>query len=48
MITPKFKIDQSDDSVTVSVYAPNARLQDSELTITEESLLFVASPYFLR
>lgn len=48
MLTPRFELSQNDDTVTVTIFAPNARLQDTEVVVHENILFFTSTPYFLR
>jgi hypothetical protein len=48
MITPVFRIQQDDTSITLLITAPYARLADAEILINGNEFKFFASPYFLR
>jgi len=48
MITPKFKVDQDDQTVTVTIFTPFARISDAEINIDGDSFTFYSSPYYLR
>ncbi|XP_018026242.1 protein SHQ1 homolog isoform X1 [Hyalella azteca] len=48
MLTPVFKLSQDENSVTIIVHAPNARLQDTEVTAYNNLFYFTSAPYFLR
>ena len=48
MLTPNFEVTQDDSTVTVTVFAPNARLQDAEVVVTDKLVYFTAAPYYLR
>ena len=48
MLVPSFTISQNDASVTVVVNAPNARLQDTEVTVDGNLFIFSGVPYYLR
>lgn len=48
MITPKFKVDQDDQTATVTIFTPFARISDAEINIDGDSFTFYSSPYYLR
>ncbi|RZC32048.1 SHQ1 domain containing protein [Asbolus verrucosus] len=48
MITPRFKLTQSDSSVTIIVRAPYSNLRDLEVSADENVFIFFNSPYYLR
>ncbi|CAL4191806.1 unnamed protein product, partial [Meganyctiphanes norvegica] len=48
MITPKFKVGQDDQTVTVTIFTPFCRISDAEINIDGESFTFYSTPYYLR
>lgn len=48
MITPVFKIDQTDDLIILEIFAKYSKAQSAEIVITENLLVFNAKPYYLR
>ncbi|ORZ09506.1 box H/ACA snoRNP assembly protein Shq1 [Absidia repens] len=48
MITPTFKVDQNDDSITVTINTPYVRAQDVDLHAQGNEFRFFLRPYFLR
>ncbi|KAI8064373.1 SHQ1 protein-domain-containing protein [Gongronella butleri] len=48
MITPTFKVDQDDNSVTVVINTPHVRAQDVDLHVHDNEFRFYLKPYFLR
>ena len=48
MITPVFKIDQTDDLIILEIFAKYSKAQSAEIVITEHLLVFNAKPYYLR
>ncbi|KAI7906890.1 SHQ1 protein-domain-containing protein [Cokeromyces recurvatus] len=48
MITPTFKVDQDDDSVTIVIHTPYVRVQDVDLYVEGSEFRFYLRPYFLR
>ncbi|KAB7498414.1 Protein SHQ1-like protein, partial [Armadillidium nasatum] len=43
-----FKLSQTESEVSVTIYAPFARLTDTEINIDENIFIFYSSPYYLR
>ncbi|CAD5218810.1 unnamed protein product [Bursaphelenchus okinawaensis] len=48
MLTPFFKLDQTEEYVIIDIRAPNANLRDAEIDFCDKIFLFSAAPYFLR
>lgn len=48
MLTPVFKIQQSEDHLQIEIYAPYADLEDAEIDFEGKEFFFTAKPYFLR
>ena len=48
MITPRFKLAQTETTVTINIRAPYSNLRDLEATIDEDVFIFFSSPYYLR
>ncbi|KAI9486501.1 MAG: SHQ1 protein-domain-containing protein [Benjaminiella poitrasii] len=48
MITPTFKVDQDNESVTIVVHTPYVRAQDVDLYVEGSEFRFYLRPYFLR
>ncbi|ORX55567.1 SHQ1-domain-containing protein [Hesseltinella vesiculosa] len=48
MITPTFKVEQDDNSVTVIINTPYVRAQDVDLHVHDNEFRFFLKPYFLR
>ncbi|CAD5225868.1 unnamed protein product [Bursaphelenchus xylophilus] len=48
MITPFFKLEQTEEHVVVTIKAPNANIRDAEIDFCEKTFIFSAAPYFLR
>ncbi|KAI8393944.1 SHQ1 protein-domain-containing protein [Radiomyces spectabilis] len=48
MITPSFKVDQDDNSVTIVIKTPYVRAQDVDLHVQGTEFRFFLRPYFLR
>ncbi|KAI8881454.1 SHQ1-domain-containing protein [Backusella circina FSU 941] len=48
MLTPSFKVDQDNDSVTITIDAPYVRAQDVDLYVEDSEFRFYLRPYFLR
>ncbi|KAJ8660463.1 hypothetical protein O0I10_003921 [Lichtheimia ornata] len=48
MITPTFKVDQDNDSVTICINTPYVRAQDVDLHVSGSEFRFFLRPYFLR
>lgn len=48
MLTPRFKLDQDDKFVTVSIYAPFTHVAETEVFMDGTDFRFFSKPYFLR
>ncbi|XP_047539924.1 protein SHQ1 homolog [Vanessa atalanta] len=48
MLTPRFKLQQDETRVYITVHAPYTNIGETEIDIDGENFLFVSSPYFLR
>ena len=48
MITPRFNIVQSDEALTVTIYAPFTNVAETEIFMEERDFRFFSRPYFLR
>uniref|UniRef100_H2YF39 Protein SHQ1 homolog n=1 Tax=Ciona savignyi TaxID=51511 RepID=H2YF39_CIOSA len=48
MLTPKFKISQSDEFIVVIIHAPYTKVSDVDIFIDHSCFAFHAKPYFLR
>ncbi|KAI8646986.1 SHQ1 protein-domain-containing protein [Parasitella parasitica] len=48
MITPTFKVDQDNDSVSITINTPYVRAQDVDLHVEGSEFRFYLRPYFLR
>jgi hypothetical protein len=48
MLTPRFKITQTDDDITLKVHAPYTDVNESEVHVEERLVCFYAAPYYLR
>jgi len=48
MLTPRFSLDQTDDSLTVRIYAPFTHVADTEVFFDDLDFRFYSRPYFLR
>ncbi|KAI9354981.1 SHQ1 protein-domain-containing protein [Pilaira anomala] len=48
MITPTFKVDQDNDSITIVINTPYVRAQDVDLHVEGSEFRFYLRPYFLR
>ena len=48
MLTPRFKIDQNDEVVTISIYAPFTQISETEVFMDGTDFRFYSKPYFLR
>ncbi|KAI9009958.1 protein SHQ1 [Phycomyces nitens] len=48
MITPTFKVDQDDNSITITINTPYVRAQDVDLHVSGTEFRFFLRPYFLR
>ena len=48
MLTPRFKIEQDDKFVIVSIYAPFTHVAETEVFMDETDFRFFSKPYFLR
>ena len=48
MLTPRFKLIQSDEEVFITVYAPYANIRDTEIHVEGNDFRFFSNPYYLR
>lgn len=48
MLTPFFELSQTDKEVILLIRAPMCNINDTELTVEEEKVIFYSSPYYLR
>ncbi|CAG9860985.1 unnamed protein product [Phyllotreta striolata] len=48
MITPRFKLNQDEKSLTVEIRAPYCSLRELQVEVDENVFLFFCKPYFLR
>ncbi|KAL0074002.1 SHQ1 protein-domain-containing protein [Phycomyces blakesleeanus] len=48
MITPTFKVEQDDNSITIIINTPYVRAQDVDLHVSGTEFRFFLRPYFLR
>ncbi|VVC87896.1 unnamed protein product [Leptidea sinapis] len=48
MLTPRFKLDQDENHVFITIHAPYTNIGETEVDVDGDSFLFVSSPYFLR
>jgi protein SHQ1 len=48
MLTPKFKLEQDNDHVTVKMHCPYIKAQDVEISLSGTEFRFYCHPYFLR
>ncbi|KAI8343923.1 SHQ1 protein-domain-containing protein [Chlamydoabsidia padenii] len=48
MITPTFKVDQDDTTITITINTPYVRAQDVDLHVQGNEFRFFLRPYFLR
>ena len=48
MLTPRFKVDQDDKFVVVSIYAPFTHVSETEIFMDGCDFRFFSKPYFLR
>ncbi|CAH0553927.1 unnamed protein product [Brassicogethes aeneus] len=48
MITPRFRLEQSENTCTIKIRAPYTHLRDLDATVEENAFLFVCRPYYLR
>jgi hypothetical protein len=48
MLTPKFKLSQTDESITATIHAPFGSLKDAEINVEKNSFTFWAKPYLLK
>lgn len=48
MITPRFKVDQTDADLIFTIHAPYASIADAEICADLDIFCFYASPYYLR
>lgn len=48
MITPRFQVTQTENTVTIVIRAPYCNLRDLEVCVEDNVYLFVCKPYYLR
>lgn len=48
MITPRFTLNQDENTVTITIRAPYCDLSDLDIVIDEEIFIFACKPYYLR
>ncbi|XP_066155523.1 protein SHQ1 homolog [Euwallacea fornicatus] len=48
MITPRFKLSQEENCITINVRAPYCNLSELEIYVEDNVFLFVCKPYYLR
>nr|KAG5704890.1 hypothetical protein BaRGS_003873 [Batillaria attramentaria] len=48
MLTPRFELSQDDDFLILVIYAPFAKVSDTEFYIEGEEIRFYSKPYYLR
>nr|XP_018911113.1 PREDICTED: protein SHQ1 homolog [Bemisia tabaci]XP_018911114.1 PREDICTED: protein SHQ1 homolog [Bemisia tabaci] len=48
MRTPSFKLDQTDDTLQITIKAPFANVAQTEIDVNETEFIFSSWPYFLR
>lgn len=48
MITPRFALNQDENTVTITIRAPYCDLNNLDIVIDEENFIFVCKPYYLR
>lgn len=48
MLTPRFKLEQDDNFVIVSIYAPFTHIKETEVFMDATDFRFFSKPYFLR
>ena len=48
MLTPRFKLEQTDDHLIVTIYAPFTNIADTEIFFDDLDFRFYSKPYFLR
>ena len=48
MLTPRFQLDQDNEAVTISIYAPFTHVAETEVFMEGTNFRFFSKPYFLR
>ena len=48
MLTPRFDLDQDDNFLIVTIYAPFTNISDTEIFMEDLDFRFFSKPYFLR
>lgn len=48
MLTPRFKITQTDAEVEIQIHAPYANLRDTDVYVDDKDFRFYSTPYYLR
>lgn len=48
MLTPRFKIVQNDEEITVTIHAPYTNIKDTEVYVDGTDFRFYSTPYYLR
>ncbi|XP_077287096.1 protein SHQ1 homolog [Arctopsyche grandis] len=48
MLVPKFKLDQTDQTVTVKIHSPYSNIEDAEVYVEKNEFIFSSTPYHLR
>jgi len=48
MLTPRFRVEQTEESVTLFIHAPYTDVNESEIHVDQCQVCFYASPYYLR
>ncbi|KAH0954690.1 hypothetical protein HN011_006136 [Eciton burchellii] len=48
MLTPRFKLSQTDTELTIIIYAPYANIKDVEISVDGTDFIFYSTPYYLR
>lgn len=48
MLTPRFKLSQTDEFLTVTIYAPFTHIDNTEIFMDECDFRFFSKPYYLR
>ncbi|XP_059482522.1 protein SHQ1 homolog [Neocloeon triangulifer] len=48
MLTPRFRVEQTDENIILHIHAPYTDVNESEIHVDRNQVCFFASPYYLR
>lgn len=48
MITPRFELSQTDNDITINIYARYANIKETEISVEGTDFHFSSPPFYLR